>query len=125
MADYDVIVVGAGPAGAMAARGCAVGGLKTLILDRAKLPRYKPCGGGVTQKAKNLLGFNVPEELISIANKYMASVRICEQQFPQLVDIFEEWMYPVARGIHKNQWWPSHRYHSRWCTGCDQDNIYA
>lgn len=32
---YDVIVVGAGPAGSTAARECAARGLKTLIIDKA------------------------------------------------------------------------------------------
>ncbi len=40
---------------------------------------------------------NSPEELAAVANKYMSSVRICEKQFPQMVDIFEEWMYPVDK----------------------------
>ncbi|OYT38596.1 MAG: hypothetical protein B6U86_06315 [Candidatus Altiarchaeales archaeon ex4484_43] len=47
---YDVIVVGAGPAGSTAGRQCALKGLKTLILEKEKLPRYKPCGGGVTDQ---------------------------------------------------------------------------
>jgi len=44
----DVIVVGAGPAGSTAARTLALGGARVLMLDRARFPRYKPCGGGLT-----------------------------------------------------------------------------
>ncbi|MFM7321834.1 MAG: geranylgeranyl reductase family protein [Armatimonadota bacterium] len=45
---YDVIVVGAGPAGATTAWKAAEAGLRTLLLDRSpSLPRYKPCGGGI------------------------------------------------------------------------------
>ncbi|WP_309722983.1 geranylgeranyl reductase family protein [Armatimonas sp.] len=45
---YDVIVVGAGPGGAMCAWKCAERGMTVLLLDRApSLPRYKPCGGGI------------------------------------------------------------------------------
>ncbi|GAB4455821.1 MAG: geranylgeranyl reductase family protein [Armatimonadaceae bacterium] len=45
---WDVIVVGAGPAGGTCAWKCAEAGLKTLLLERApQLPRYKPCGGGI------------------------------------------------------------------------------
>ncbi|MBM4333699.1 MAG: FAD-dependent oxidoreductase, partial [Deltaproteobacteria bacterium] len=43
--NYDVIVVGAGPGGATAARVCARSGLKTLIIEKERFPRYKPCGG--------------------------------------------------------------------------------
>ena len=44
----DVIVVGAGPAGSTAARTLALGGARVLVLDRARFPRNKPCGGGLT-----------------------------------------------------------------------------
>jgi geranylgeranyl reductase family protein len=46
--DYDVIIAGAGPAGATAAYFLTRGGLKVLILEKKSLPRYKPCGGGVS-----------------------------------------------------------------------------
>jgi len=42
---YDVIVVGAGPGGALAAKKCAEGGLKTLLLEKRTLPRDKVCTG--------------------------------------------------------------------------------
>jgi flavin-dependent dehydrogenase len=44
---YDVIVVGGGPGGSIAAKKCAQGGLKTLLLERKKLPRDKVCSGMV------------------------------------------------------------------------------
>lgn len=48
---YDVIVVGAGPAGSTAARTLAERGASVLLLDRHAFPRDKPCGGGVTLRA--------------------------------------------------------------------------
>ena len=56
---HDVIVVGTGPAGAVLAYLLAKRGLDVLILERAKLPRYKTCGGGVTWKALQNLPFDV------------------------------------------------------------------
>jgi geranylgeranyl reductase family protein len=44
---YDVIVVGAGPAGASAAYWLGEAGQRVLVLEKEALPRYKPCGGGV------------------------------------------------------------------------------
>jgi geranylgeranyl reductase family protein len=45
---FDCIVVGAGPAGATAAYHLAKKGRSVLVLEKASLPRYKPCGGGVS-----------------------------------------------------------------------------
>ena len=41
---WDAIVVGAGPAGAMAARELALGGAAVLLIDKASFPRWKVCG---------------------------------------------------------------------------------
>lgn len=56
---YDAIVVGAGPAGAVLAHELAQRGLEVLILEKTNLPRYKPCGGGLTRKAIQSLPFDV------------------------------------------------------------------
>ncbi len=53
---YDVIVVGAGPGGSWAAHECAKAGLDTLILEKHKLPRDKPCGGLVGKKTIEKVG---------------------------------------------------------------------
>jgi geranylgeranyl reductase family protein len=45
--DADVIVVGAGPAGAVTACGLARDGLDVMLLDRRSFPRDKACGDGV------------------------------------------------------------------------------
>jgi geranylgeranyl reductase family protein len=45
---FDCIIVGAGPAGGSAAYHLAKQGRSVLILEKEALPRYKPCGGGVS-----------------------------------------------------------------------------
>lgn len=49
--DADVIVVGAGPAGAATAYHCARAGLDVLLLEKASFPRDKVCGDGLTPRA--------------------------------------------------------------------------
>ena len=44
----EVLVIGAGPAGATAARALAMAGVTVRLLDRSKFPRNKPCGGGIS-----------------------------------------------------------------------------
>ena len=44
-------MVGAGPAGSAAAIRVAEAGASVLLLDRARFPRDKPCGGGLTGRA--------------------------------------------------------------------------
>ncbi|MEO7599830.1 MAG: geranylgeranyl reductase family protein [Opitutus sp.] len=56
---FDVAVVGAGPAGASAALALGRSGLRVCIIDKADLPRYKTCGGGVLSRAARLLPVEV------------------------------------------------------------------
>lgn len=60
---YDIVVVGGGPAGAMAAFTLAKGGARVLLLERRKLPRYKPCGGCLSRRVERLLPLDL-EKLI-------------------------------------------------------------
>jgi geranylgeranyl reductase family protein len=59
---WDVVVVGAGPAGASAAYAAAVTGRQVLLLEKAELPRYKTCGGGIIGPSRDCLppGFELP-----------------------------------------------------------------
>lgn len=47
---YDAIVVGGGPAGGTAAYFLGEAGKRVLVLEKEELPRYKPCGGGISSR---------------------------------------------------------------------------
>jgi geranylgeranyl reductase family protein len=59
MERWDAIVVGAGPAGSVSAYRLAQAGASVLLADRARFPRDKPCGGGLTLRAVRQLPFSV------------------------------------------------------------------
>jgi geranylgeranyl reductase family protein len=56
---FDAVVIGAGPAGSTAAYRLAGAGASVLLVDRARFPRDKPCGGGLTDRAVDQIPFDV------------------------------------------------------------------
>jgi geranylgeranyl reductase family protein len=52
---YDAAVIGAGPAGSTAAAELARRGRSVILLEKAVLPRYKTCGGGILRRAFQML----------------------------------------------------------------------
>ena len=52
---YDVIVIGAGPCGCTTASTLSKNGLKVLLLEKCKLPRYKSCSGVLIEKSLHLI----------------------------------------------------------------------
>ena len=59
MQRFDVVVIGAGPAGSATAHWLATDGASVLLVDKARFPRDKPCGGGVTLRAAQQLPFAI------------------------------------------------------------------
>ena len=59
MERFDAVVVGAGPAGSATAIRLARAGARVLLADRARFPRDKPCGGGLTGRAVRELPVDV------------------------------------------------------------------
>ena len=55
--DYDVVIVGAGPAGSSAARFLAEKGARVALIDAARFPRKKTCAGWVNGKAVRQYAF--------------------------------------------------------------------
>ncbi len=56
MDNYDVLIVGAGPAGTTCAAALRSAGLRIAVLDRAQFPREKLCAGWLTPRVFDLLG---------------------------------------------------------------------
>lgn len=103
---YDVIVCGAGPAGACAAYETAAHGLRTLLIEKRPLPRYKTCGGGLPLTLANDLPALVPEAFVestvtqlrhtwNFADVYMGEINLDPAQPPMSL-----WM--VQRSIFDN-----------------------
>jgi flavin-dependent dehydrogenase len=62
---YDVAVIGGGPAGASSALYAAKLGLKTILFEKQKYPRNKPCGGALTARCLPLLGKHAADAINS------------------------------------------------------------
>lgn len=68
---YDLIVCGAGPAGAIAAATAARAGLSVALIEKYPLPRHKTCGGGVPMVADGLVQTLVPEACVEASVSQM------------------------------------------------------
>ncbi|MGD8166776.1 FAD-dependent monooxygenase [Herbiconiux sp. P16] len=69
---WDVLVVGAGPAGSTAARTAALAGARVLLLDRSPFPRYKTCGGGLLGESLRL----IPEQARATVESRVADAHV-------------------------------------------------
>ncbi|MGY9049599.1 MAG: NAD(P)/FAD-dependent oxidoreductase, partial [Rhodobacterales bacterium] len=64
MADFDLLVLGAGPAGSAAAITATRAGLRVALIDKHRFPRNKLCGGGFTGRSmryfQEIFGTDLP-----------------------------------------------------------------
>jgi geranylgeranyl reductase family protein len=75
MERFDALVVGAGPAGSLTAYRLASAGASVLLADRARFPRDKPCGGGLTTRAVRLLPFSVDPVVEDVVDRFEFRLR--------------------------------------------------
>ena len=73
MQAWDVIVVGAGPAGCAAAYDLTTSGKSVVLLDRCKFPRPKACAGGVTIKAVRALRYSITPVVVATVYRIQVS----------------------------------------------------
>jgi flavin-dependent dehydrogenase len=55
MKKYNVVIIGAGPAGSFLAYKLGKHGYSVLILEKENFPRYKICSGGLSKKSYDIL----------------------------------------------------------------------
>ncbi len=108
MNEFDVAIIGSGPSGAATAFYLAQKGIKTVIIEKEILPRYKTCGGGFSFKGRrNLpidissvveLEFNSIDLYLSNKQHYTATKK---EPIVSLVmrDVFDELIVKKAKGL--------------------------
>lgn len=77
--EYDVVIVGSGPAGAAAARTLVECGWRVAILEKKKLPRYKICSGLIVDRSQNMIEerFGSLPESVFCRPKLLKGARMC------------------------------------------------
>lgn len=96
---YDVIVVGAGPAGSAAARMATSRGLSVLMIEKKTLPREKPCSGLLLSYSINIVRkyFGEPPESVFAAPGSYRALRMHFQSgryFDMPLDSWMVWRKP-------------------------------
>ncbi|HEX2331014.1 MAG TPA: NAD(P)/FAD-dependent oxidoreductase [Candidatus Angelobacter sp.] len=71
--DYDLIVIGAGPAGCASAITAARHGLRVLLVDKSKFPRHKVCGEFVSPESLGILTTLLSESSFSSAPEIVSA----------------------------------------------------
>ena len=74
MEEYDVTVVGGGVAGSVAARFSAQQGFNTLLIEKYKTPRNKPCSGIQFSYFEKLIGKKIPKEKLCKNELYKVDI---------------------------------------------------
>ncbi len=73
--DFDLVIIGAGPAGSVAAINLLNQGYRVLLIDKAKFPRDKPCGGGISIRLLERFPYLIGD-LKRISVNYVRRIRL-------------------------------------------------
>ena len=147
---FDVIVAGAGPAGATAAKVLGEAGIRTLLLDKSDFPRDKPCGGGISARALTRFPYlkaalaNIPTSWVSKVHFESPSGFVVDYRAPDPLYLmirrceFDNLLFSLARqqvevatelvrkvtvhSDHVRAGTDSAEYHARMIIGCDGAN---
>jgi flavin-dependent dehydrogenase len=93
---WDVVIVGAGPGGAVAAKRCLEAGFSTLLLEKRALPRDKVCSGMImgpwaAEIIANQFG-TIPPEVLTTPSVLKGHMIHVPGAFPEALD----WPTPLA-----------------------------
>jgi len=105
MKEYDVFIAGGAVAGPVAAKFCAKQGLKTLLVEKARVPREKPCSGIQFPYFEKIIGDLIPKDrlcnhVLSRTEMHFPNGRVITGNFPMLNfmrDTFDEWLCILAQ----------------------------
>jgi len=105
MKEYDVFVAGGAVAGPVAAKFCAAQNLKTLLVEKDRVPREKPCSGIQFPYFEKIIGDPIPSErlcnnTLSRVEMHFPSGRVISSRFSMLNfmrDTFDEWLCLLAQ----------------------------
>lgn len=93
---YQVIITGAGPAGAYLAYLLSREGIDVLVLEKERLPRYKPCAGGVARKAFKLLDFQLDPVIEDTVRRVILTH---QHSRPITISLDQPVVYTVSRDL--------------------------
>ena len=104
MKEYDVFIAGGAVAGPVAAKFCAKRGLKTLLVEKGKVPREKPCSGIQFPYFEKIIGDKIPRERLcnnelTKVEMYFPNGKVVSSKFRMLNfmrDTFDEWLCRLA-----------------------------
>ena len=105
MKEYDVFIAGGAVAGPVAAKFCAKQGLRTLLIEKAKVPREKPCSGIQFPYFEKIIGDPIPKDrlchnVLSKTEIHLPNGKSVSAKFPMINfmrDTFDEWLCILAQ----------------------------